>query len=63
MKILNNTVLRFLADEGIIKTMGEGRRLLANGAIKIDGVKVRTNVTIEDAETIQVGKRKITLTD
>jgi len=62
MKILDNTVLRFLADEGIIKTMGAGRRLLHNRGIKVDGVVVTDNVTIEDAETIQVGKRKIALT-
>ena len=62
MKILDNTVLRFLADEGIIKTMGEGRRLLASGAIKVDGVRVNTNVSIEDAKTVKVGKIESSLT-
>ena len=62
MKILNGTLLRFLADEGIIKTMAEGRRLLAGGAIQVDGVKVRANVSIEGAKVVRVGKKLITLT-
>lgn len=62
MKILDNTVLRFLADEGIIKTMGEGRRLLASGAIRVDGVRVNTNVSIEDAMMVKVGKIESSLT-
>jgi len=62
MKILNGTLLRFLADEGIIKTMAEGRRLLAGGAIRVDGVKVKTNVSIEGVKDVRVGKKQITLT-
>jgi len=62
MKILNNTVLRILADHDIIKTMASGRRLIKNGAIKVDGVKIKENVSIEGAKIISVGKKEINLT-
>ena len=42
--------------------MGEGRRLLAKGAIKVDGVRVITNVSIKDAKTVKVGKIEFSLT-
>ena len=63
MNILPDTVLRKLADRGIIKSMAEGRRLLRGGGIKIDGETIKENVSLKGTETIKVGKRTIDLTD
>ena len=62
MEIKENTLLRILADQGVIKTMASGRRLLKSGAIKVDGVKVTDNVSISGSEVILVGKKEINLT-
>ena len=58
-----NTVLNELADRKVIKSMAMGRRLLQGGAIKIDGETIKENVSLDDASSIQVGKRIIDLTD
>jgi hypothetical protein len=58
-----NTVLNELADRKVIKSMAMGRRLLQGGAIKIDGETIKENVSLDNASSIQVGKRIIDLTD
>ena len=63
MDILPNTVLRELTDRKVIKSMAIGRRLLRSGAIKVDGETIKENVSLDNASSIQVGKRIIDLTD
>ena len=59
-----NTVLNELADRKVIKSMAMGRRLLQGGAIKIDGETIKENVSLDNASSIQVGKKiTIDLTD
>jgi tyrosyl-tRNA synthetase len=47
-----------LSDAGLVKSRSEARRLLAQGAIEVDGKKVSTDeVVLRDGSIIRVGKR------
>jgi tyrosyl-tRNA synthetase len=50
-----------LRDAGIVKSSSEARRLLSQGAVKVDGETI-TNETVSratlDGVTVQVGKRR-----
>ena len=51
-------ITRLLLEAGLVKSRSEARRLLAQGAIEVDGEKVSTDkVTLNDASVIKVGKR------
>ena len=43
----------------LVESKGEARRLISQGAVEIDGVRVAQNsVPIRDDSVIQVGKRR-----
>jgi len=47
-----------LSDAGLVKSRSEAKRLLAQGAIEIDGEKVSTDhVILKDGSIIKIGKR------
>jgi tyrosyl-tRNA synthetase len=51
-------ITSLLSDAGLAKSRSEARRLLAQGAIEIDGEKVSTDkVILKDGSIIKVGKR------
>lgn len=50
-----------LAQAGLVKSNGEGRRMISQGAVKIDGVKLETETPERAAmagQVLQVGKRR-----
>jgi len=52
-------ITEFLANEKVIKSRSEAKRLLAQGAIEVDGKRVTSNmVTIRNGSVIKVGKRR-----
>ena len=51
-------ITSLLSDAGLVKSRSEARRLLAQGAIEVDGEKVSTDkVILQDGSVIKVGKR------
>jgi len=51
-------IISLLSDAGLVKSRSEARRLLAQGAIEVDGEKVSTDkVILKDGSIIKVGKR------
>ena len=51
-------ITSLLSDAGLVKSRSEAKRLLAQGAIEIDGEKVSTDhVILKDGSIIKVGKR------
>jgi len=51
-------ITSLLSDAGLAKSRSEARRLLAQGAIEVDGEKVSTDkVILKDGSIIKVGKR------
>tara|TARA_S200000501_G_scaffold124809_1_gene117815 strand:+ start:491 stop:1705 length:1215 start_codon:yes stop_codon:yes gene_type:complete len=56
-----NNILIIMIDSGLIKSKGEGKRLINQGAVSIDGEKINDiNFTINDNSEVvlKVGKRK-----
>jgi tyrosyl-tRNA synthetase len=52
-------ITKLLFEAGLVKSRSEANRLLAQGAIEIDGEKVSSNlVTLKDGSVIKVGKRR-----
>jgi tyrosyl-tRNA synthetase len=52
-------ITSLLVEAGLAKSRSEANRLLAQGAIEVDGEKVSTNlVTLKDGSVIKVGKRR-----
>ncbi|TCS81298.1 tyrosine--tRNA ligase [Tepidibacillus fermentans] len=54
-------IVRLLVDLGLVPSNGEGRRMIQQGAVKVNGEKweeVDANISVEDGMIIQVGKRK-----
>jgi tyrosyl-tRNA synthetase len=52
-------ITSLLYDVGLVKSRSEARRLLAQGAIEVDGEKVSTSIVIlKDGSVIKVGKRR-----
>jgi len=50
---------RFLADNNMVTSTSEGRRMLKQGAVKVDGDKYsEENLIIANGMVVQVGKRK-----
>lgn len=50
---------RFLTDNNMVESTSEARRMLKQGAVKIDGDKLsEENITVADGMVIQVGKRR-----
>jgi tyrosyl-tRNA synthetase len=55
---VERNIPRLLFDAGLVKSLSEARRLLAQGAIEVDGRKVSSSlVKLEDGSVIKVGKR------
>jgi tyrosyl-tRNA synthetase len=51
-------ITSLLSDAGMVKSRSEARRLLAQGAIEVDGEKVSTDkVILKDGSIIKIGKR------
>lgn len=51
-------ILNELYERDLIKSFGEGRRLIANGAVSIGGYKVTDpNANIDFFSTIKIGKK------
>jgi tyrosyl-tRNA synthetase len=51
-------ITSLLSDAGLVKSRSEARRLLAQGAIEVDGEKVSTDkVILKDGSIIKIGKR------
>jgi len=52
-------IVKILVDADIVKSRGEGKRLIAQGAIEVNGQRINsTTVDIPDGSVIQVGKRR-----
>ena len=54
-------IVKLLADLGLVPSNGEGRRMVQQGAVKINEEKVESvddRIALEDGMVIQVGKRK-----
>jgi len=54
-------IVRLLVELGLVHSNGEGRRLIQQGGVRIDGEKVTdvdAAVTVRDGMVVQVGKRK-----
>ena len=54
-------VVRLLVELGLVGSNGEGRRMIQQGGVRIDGEKVTdvdAAVTVRDGMVVQVGKRK-----
>ena len=52
-------IIEFLANAKVVKSRSEAKRLLAQGAIEVDGQKVTINtVQIWHSSVIKVGKRR-----
>jgi tyrosyl-tRNA synthetase len=52
-------ITSLLVEAGLAKSRSEANRLLAQGAIEVDGEKVSSNlVTLKDGSVIKVGKRR-----
>jgi tyrosyl-tRNA synthetase len=52
-------ITSLLVEAGLAKSRSEANRLLAQGAIEVDGEKVSSNlVTLTDGSVIKVGKRR-----
>lgn len=50
---------KFLHEQGMVESTSDGRRMLKQGAVKLNGEKYKDeNVQVENAMVIQVGKRK-----
>jgi len=55
---VSRDITSLLSDAGLVKSRSEARRLLAQGAIEVDGEKVSTDkVILKDGSIIKVGKR------
>jgi tyrosyl-tRNA synthetase len=58
-RVYNVDITRILVDAEVVKSRGEVKRLLAQGAIEVNGKRIDTNVVeIPDGSVIQVGKRR-----
>ncbi|GAB6933381.1 tyrosine--tRNA ligase [Calditerricola satsumensis] len=54
-------IVRLLVELGLVGSNGEGRRMIQQGGVRIDGEKVTdvdAAVTVRDGMVVQVGKRK-----
>lgn len=54
-------IVTLLSEAGLIKTNGEGRRLIRQGAVSLNGEKMtdeNDEVTVRDGTVIKVGKRR-----
>jgi tyrosyl-tRNA synthetase len=50
---------KFLQEQGMVDSTSDGRRMIKQGAVKLNGEKcLDENILIEDEMVIQVGKRK-----
>jgi tyrosyl-tRNA synthetase len=50
---------RFLHENNMVSSSSDGRRMLEQGAVKVNGAKqVEENLLVEDGQVVQVGKRK-----
>jgi len=54
-------IVKLLVETGLVPSNGEGRRMIQQGGVKIDGVKIgdeSATITCRDGMVLQVGKRK-----
>lgn len=50
---------KFLLEQGMVESTSDGRRMLKQGAVKLNGEKYKDeNILVENGMVIQVGKRK-----
>jgi tyrosyl-tRNA synthetase len=55
-------VVRLLVGLGLAESNGEARRLISQGGVSIDGVRIRSvdaEVSVHDGLLVQVGRRRI----
>jgi len=58
---IGNTVIDVLVSAGIASSNGEGRRLIASGAVSIDGQKIEIDQKIDTQSLIKKGKNSFIL--
>ena len=54
-------ILQLLAETGLVPSKGEARRLIEQGGVTVDGVKIsdaKADVLLDGAKVLKVGKRK-----
>ena len=54
-------IIKLLSIAGLIQSNGEGRRLIKQGAVSVNGEKIGNDdieITIENGAVLKVGKRK-----
>jgi len=44
---MRRSILRALLKDGAIRSLGEGRRLIENGGVRVDGLKVNSDRMLE----------------
>ena len=55
------SVVEVLVESGVAKSNGEARRLIAGGAVSINGEKVQDDVEIDDSSLVKKGKNSFVL--
>jgi len=56
---MKKNIARAMHERKMIKSFSEARRLIHQGAVEVDGKKVKTlDVEVDDKEKIEVVKRK-----
>ena len=58
---INTTVIGALVDSGVVKSNGEARRLIANGGISANGLKVESDFALTVPTLIKKGKNTFVL--
>ena len=58
---LNKTMIEILTESGVAGSNGEARRLMASGAISIDGEKITDDCLISEACLVKKGKNSFIL--
>ena len=54
---MSKTILSILARDKVILSMAEGRRLINNGAVKLNGDKVKEDKPVNFGDVIHLGKK------
>lgn len=52
---------KLMTDAGLVPSTSDGKRMIKQGAVKVDGEKIEdenANITVKDGMVLQVGKRK-----
>ena len=55
----DTTIVRFIVDSGMAKSLAEARRLIAQGAVFLEGKRVGNDLFhLRDGDVVHVGKTK-----